>query len=187
MRAAARNCAAAPFDDIGHGTHVAGLIGSSGALSGNLYQGVAPRVSLVGVKVLTSKGIGNTSDVIAAIEHVAVNRARLGVRIINLSLGHAVTMPALLDPLVRVVQYASSLGITVVVAAGNNPAGSENKYGGITSPANAPSALTVGAVSMGNPRPTVTGPTTSSLISALADRRSSTAWRSPISSRPASS
>ena len=149
-------CATTPFDDLGHGTHVAGLIGSSGVLSGNLYQGVAPRVSFVGVKVLNSTGAGNTSDVIAAIEYVAVNRVRLGVRVINLSLGHAITMPAVLDPLVRVVQYASSLGITVVVAAGNNAGGSENKYSGITSPANAPSALTVGASSMGNPRPTAT-------------------------------
>src|SRR5207244_3218534 len=36
-------------------------------------------------------------------------------------------------------------GITVVVASGNNPKGSENTYGGITTPANAPSALTTGA------------------------------------------
>jgi subtilase family protein len=61
-----------------------------------------------------------------------------------------------LDPLVRVVQYASTMGMTVVVAVGNNASGSENRYAGITSPANAPSALSVGAVSMGNPRPTVT-------------------------------
>ena len=38
-----RRCAAAPSDDLGHGTHIAGLIGSSGVLSRDLYQGVAPR------------------------------------------------------------------------------------------------------------------------------------------------
>ena len=42
----------APYDDYGHGTHVAGLIGSSGALSNARFQGVAPAVRLVGLKVL---------------------------------------------------------------------------------------------------------------------------------------
>ena len=37
--------AAAPYDDYGHGTHVAGTIGGSGALSaGNDYRGLAPNV-----------------------------------------------------------------------------------------------------------------------------------------------
>src|SRR5687768_14964557 len=36
---------AVPFDDFGHGTHVAGLIGGSGQLSGAQYQGVAPNVT----------------------------------------------------------------------------------------------------------------------------------------------
>ena len=35
-----------PYDDYGHGTHVAGLIGASGALSSGAYPGVAPNVQL---------------------------------------------------------------------------------------------------------------------------------------------
>ena len=42
----------APYDDFGHGTHVAGLIGSAGVLSNYMYQGVAPAVTFVGLKVL---------------------------------------------------------------------------------------------------------------------------------------
>ena len=39
--------AKAPFDDYGHGTHVAGIIGGSGALSSNgAYHGLAPKVKL---------------------------------------------------------------------------------------------------------------------------------------------
>jgi subtilisin family serine protease len=49
--------ATAPFDDYGHGTHVAGLIGSSGRLSGGEFQGVAPDVHFVGLKVLMAKGM----------------------------------------------------------------------------------------------------------------------------------
>ena len=49
---------AAPYDDYGHGTHVAGLIGSSGAASNYEFQGVAPDVHLVGFKVLDGNGAG---------------------------------------------------------------------------------------------------------------------------------
>ena len=139
------HCAATPSDDLGHGTHVAGLIGSSGALSRNLYQGVAPQVKFVGIKVLKADGSGKTSDVIAAIEFVTKHRQEWGAQvIINLSLGHTIFTPAILDPLVRAVERASAAGIVVVVAAGNNARA--NTYTGITSPANAPSALTTGAV-----------------------------------------
>jgi serine protease AprX len=143
--AAPVSCRAAPFDDFGHGTHVAGLIGSSGQLSNNLYQGVAPGVKFVGVRVLDKAGVGTTSDVIDAIAFVVANRMELGVQIINLSLGHPIFAPAAFDPLVRAVEQASAAGVTVVVAAGNNPK-NRTGYAGIMSPGNAPSAITAGAV-----------------------------------------
>ena len=61
--------AVAPFDDYGHGTHIAGLIGGSGILSNYAVQGIAPAVKLVGLKVLDSTGQGATSDVIAALQY----------------------------------------------------------------------------------------------------------------------
>jgi serine protease AprX len=143
--AAPVSCRVAPFDDFGHGTHIAGLIGSSGQLSNNLYQGVAPGVKFVGLKVLDRAGVGTTSDVIDAMAFVVANRVELGVQIINVSLGHPIFAPAAFDPLVRAVEQASAAGITVVVAAGNNPK-NRTGYAGITSPGNAPSAITAGAV-----------------------------------------
>src|SRR5438552_11755568 len=53
--------ATAPYDDYGHGTHIAGLVGSSGVLSDYAFQGVAPSVRLVGLKVLDGTGAGSTS------------------------------------------------------------------------------------------------------------------------------
>ena len=38
--------AATPVDDYGHGTHIAGLIGSTGKQTGGLWQGIAPTVNL---------------------------------------------------------------------------------------------------------------------------------------------
>lgn len=41
-----------PFDDLGHGTHVSGLIASNGALSNGAYPGVAPRARIISLRVL---------------------------------------------------------------------------------------------------------------------------------------
>jgi hypothetical protein len=146
--------AASPFDDYGHGTHVAGIIGGSGALSKrNEYRGLAPNVKLVVLKVLDHRGAGYTSDVIRAIDFAVENRARYGIAIINLSLGHPIAQPAGADPLVLAVERASRAGIIVVVAAGNlgvNPTTGLPGYAGITSPGNAPSAVTVGAARTGD-------------------------------------
>ena len=49
---------AAPYDDYGHGTHIAALIASSGVLSNYDFQGIAPDVRLVVVKVLDRNGPG---------------------------------------------------------------------------------------------------------------------------------
>jgi serine protease AprX len=155
-----------PYDDYGHGTHVSGLIGGSGAGSqgdaeeiardGNphrikvrVYRGIAPNARIISLKVLDSHGAGLTSDVIEAVEFAVQNRDRLKIDIINLSLGHPVFEPRTTDPLVQAVEAASRAGIVVVAAAGNfgrNPTTGVAGYGGITSPGNAESAITVGAV-----------------------------------------
>ena len=105
-------------------------------------------MSLIGLKVLDSKGAGYTSDVIKAIEFAIANRYALGIDIINLSLGHVPYESAKTDPLVQAVDKASAAGIIVVVAAGNvgiSPVTGRPAYGGILSPGNARSAITVGA------------------------------------------
>src|SRR5262249_28518673 len=130
----------APYDDLGHGTHIAGLIASSGAAPGSMFQGVAPNANLVVFKVLDKNGAGSTSSVIAALEYIVSHRKALGVHIINLSLGKPITAPAKFDPLVQAVQQANAKGLIRVVAAGNDGPG----YASINSPANAPSAITVG-------------------------------------------
>jgi serine protease AprX len=106
-------------DEFGHGTHVAGLIGSNGSSSSGKYSGVAPGVKLLSLKVLDKKGAGKTSDVINALSFVIANRARFGIRVVNLSLGHPIYESAKTDPLVLAVESAVRAGLIVVVAAGN--------------------------------------------------------------------
>ena len=76
-----------PYDDEGHGTHVAGIIAGSGRESGGKYVGVAPQAYLVGVKVLDAKGGGPVSRVVAGVQWVVENKDKYNIRIINLSLG----------------------------------------------------------------------------------------------------
>ena len=138
-----------PYDDFGHGTHVAGLIASSGRRSNGQYAGVAPAASLVGLKVLDAAGSGLTSTVLSAIDYAIANKTKLGIRVINLSLGHVIDEPAATDPLVQAVERAVAAGLVVVVSAGNsgtNPDTGVTGYAGISSPGNAPSAITVGAL-----------------------------------------
>jgi serine protease AprX len=135
-------------DEYGHGTHVAGIIAGVRTATTSLFpSGVAPGAHLVNVKVLGANGAGYTSDVIAGIDWTIANRGRYNIRVINLSLGHAVMEPASTDPLCLAVQRAVAAGIVVVAAAGN--AGQTDTavpiLGGITSPGNSPYAITIGA------------------------------------------
>ena len=134
-----------PNDEYGHGTHVAGLIGANDAN----YMGVAPSVTFVGLKVLSKNGKGLTSSVIAALDFAVANRERFNIKVVNMSLGHPIFSPAADDPLVQAVESAVRAGLIVVVSAGNqgtNPDTGQVGYAGVTSPGNAPSAITVGAV-----------------------------------------
>ena len=139
-------------DPFGHGTHVAGIVGGSTTAAKyvtNQYAGgSAPNVSLVDVRVLGRDGSGLTSDVIAGINWVIAHKSTYKIRVLNISLGHPVTEPAADDPLVQAVENAVAAGITTVVSAGNygqTPNG-VTELGGITSPGNAPDAITVGAI-----------------------------------------
>jgi serine protease AprX len=137
-----------PSDEYGHGTHIAGLIGSSGASSYGRFAGVAPGVKLLALRVLDKRGAGKTSSVIDALEFAVANKKRFGIRVVNLSLGHPIYESAATDPLVQAVEAAVRAGLIVVTAAGNygtNRVTGATGYAGIASPGNAPSAITAGA------------------------------------------
>jgi serine protease AprX len=138
-----------PYDDNGHGTHVAGIIAGDGYDSGGARAGVAPGAHLVSLKVLDGAGRGVISDVIAAFEWAVANRVAHNIRVINLSVGARVTESYTTDPLTLAAKRATDAGIVVVTAAGNlgKKSTGATQYGGITAPGNAPWVLTVGASS----------------------------------------
>ena len=139
----------APYDDYGHGTHVAGIVAGNGHDSHGARAGIAPGAQLMVVKALDGSGRGRVSDVIAALGVVLLNRHALNIRVVNLSLAAGVYESYDLDPLTVAARQVVAAGIVVVAAAGNYGRGPDGRvsYGGITAPGNAPWVLTVGASS----------------------------------------
>ncbi|KAI8801889.1 peptidase S8/S53 domain-containing protein [Cladochytrium replicatum] len=121
-------------DGNGHGTHVAGTVGSK-------TFGVAKKANLIAVRVLNAQGSGSSAGVLQGIEFsIAAAKASRRPSVINMSLGGQGDDPVT----TRALNTANTNGVVVVVAAGN-----ENQDACNTSPANVRSAVTVAAV---NPR-----------------------------------
>jgi serine protease AprX len=139
-------------DEYGHGTFVAGVAAGLGRQTAVDSTGIAPGAPLFDLRVLNEEGVGQVSDVLAAIDWVLYNHKVHNIRVMNLSLASDSTESYLTDPLCRAVRTAVAAGITVVVAAGNYGKTADGKelYGSIASPGNEPSVITVGSVRSGD-------------------------------------
>ncbi|MGN0159888.1 MAG: S8 family peptidase [Lachnospiraceae bacterium] len=112
------------YDDNSHGTHVAGIVGGSGAASKGRYCGIAPGVDLVGVKILGADGKGTTKNALQGINWVIANRYRFHIRVVNISFaGGNMEYVEEEHPLLQAVEELWSRGVVVVTAAGNNGPG----------------------------------------------------------------
>ena len=139
-----------PYDDNGHGSHVAGIIAGNGFDSFGARAGMAPAADIVSLKVLDANGGGYISNVIAALDWVVANKDLYNIRVVNLSIGAPVTESYKTDPLTLAAKRVVDAGVVVVTAAGNlgkNKVTGQVQYGAITAPGNAPWVLTVGAYS----------------------------------------
>ncbi|MEO0470481.1 MAG: S8 family serine peptidase [Bacteroidota bacterium] len=100
-----------PEDMLGHGTHVAGIVGAKD--NGIGIVGVAAGVPVVPVKVLDQQGDGATSNLLMAIDYVKM--WSIPGDVVNISLGTDKS-PAI-DAAIR--SLVSDYGVKVVIAAGN--------------------------------------------------------------------
>lgn len=122
-----------PWDDHGHGTHVAGIIAATDNTAG--VVGAAPGVSLYALKTLAADGSGYQSDFIAALDWCIEQ----GIGIVNYSAGG----PYHWAPMLEACDRARAAGITIVAAAGN-------EAGPLLYPAAYPSVISVGSTGKTN-------------------------------------
>jgi serine protease len=104
-----------------HGTHVAGLVGSS-------RFGIAPESTILPVRVLTEKKgscSAQANDVASGVRFAAAH----GAQIINISLGSTYALTDQARAIPRAVAEASRQGVVVVVAAGNGKTTGADVYG----------------------------------------------------------
>jgi subtilisin family serine protease len=106
---------AAPEDDHGHGTHVAGIIGAK-VNPDNGVRGVASGVRIMPIKAFNREGDGTSEDIVRAIDYAVKN----GAQVINMSFASGNYSRAIHDA----VNIALNKGIAVVAAAGNE----SNRY-----------------------------------------------------------
>jgi subtilisin family serine protease len=105
-----------PWDPVGHGTHVAGIIA---AATGNRagIAGMNSAARILPLRALNAAGHGRSSQIAAAIYYAASH----GARVINLSLGGE----SISDAERRAVAYAARQGAVIVVPAGNGASSTE--------------------------------------------------------------
>ena len=136
------NHKAEPYDDDGHGTHIAGIVSGLASWPDQKEQGKGEgSVNIVAIKALDEDGNGSASDILAAMQWTLNNSRFYNIRVVNLSLGVTAEEDYDNDPLVRGVDVLTRYGLTVVTAAGNS--GPNPKT--ISSPGICRNAITVGA------------------------------------------
>lgn len=119
-----------PYDDNGHGTHIAGTIAAANQMQGMI--GVAPRALIAPVKAFDYNGSAFVSDIILGIEWCVRN----GMDIINMSFGMKTRSKALLGAVTK----AYNSGVIIVASSGN-----DGKFRSVDYPARYPQTISVGA------------------------------------------
>jgi serine protease AprX len=146
-----------PGDDLGHGTHVAGIVAGNSFYrnaadpSYGAYVGIAPDANIIALKVADDDDGATMVDVITALQYTVDHKDELGIKVVNLSMSSDTPGSYLDDPINGAVEFVWHSGIVVVVASGNRgQAADAVQY----PPGNDPYVISVGATDeLGTPDP----------------------------------
>lgn len=142
-----------PYDDNGHGTHVAGLVAGDGTASMGKYRGAAPGCGIIALKVLDRYGTGSQDDVLRALRWIRENRQQYRIRVVNISVGTTCNSKRNHARLLKSVEQLWDEGVVVVTAAGNQGP----RPGSITAPGSSKKVITVGSSDLLEGRSAISG------------------------------
>ena len=142
-----------PYDDNGHGTHVAGLVAGDGTASMGKYRGAAPGCGIISLKVLDRYGTGSQDDVLRALRWIRENRQQYRIRVVNISVGTTCNSKRNHARLLESVERLWDEGVVVVTAAGNQGP----RPGSITAPGSSKKVITVGSSDLLEGRSAISG------------------------------
>lgn len=142
-----------PYDDNGHGTHVAGLVAGDGTASMGKYRGAAPGCGIIALKVLDRYGNGSQDDVLRALRWIREYRQQYRIRVVNISVGTTCNSKRNQARLLESVEQLWDEGVVVVTAAGNQGP----RPGSITAPGSSKKVITVGSSDLLEGRSAISG------------------------------
>ena len=142
-----------PYDDNGHGTHVAGLVAGDGTASMGKYRGAAPGCGIIALKVLDRYGNGSQDDVLRALRWIREYRQQYRIRVVNISVGTTCNSKRNHARLLESVEQLWDEGVVVVTAAGNQGP----RPGSITAPGSSKKVITVGSSDLLEGRSAISG------------------------------
>lgn len=129
-----------PSDLSWHGQMTSVIAAGDGRSSGGKFRGIAWGASLVLVKVSTPRGHIKEADILRGLRWLLDTHRRVGVRVVNISVGGDFVSDDPEHPLHQAVRRLVESGVSVVTAAGNRQAPA------VVPPASAPEAITIGGL-----------------------------------------
>jgi serine protease AprX len=129
------------LDELGHGTHVIGII--NGRDDNDQYVGIAPDARVISVKIENDKGQALESDMLRGLLWVFENHTRYNIKVLNLSLGASTPQSYRFSPIDAAVELLWQQGVTVIASSGNRGTAQGSTW---AAPGNDPFVITVGCL-----------------------------------------
>jgi hypothetical protein len=133
-----------PMDDNGHGTNIAGIIGSSNPAD----PGIDPDVNFIDLKVLNAQNTGTWSNIDQGLQWVIAHKTQYNIVAVNLSIGSGNYSSDSFNLLETDLANLDAMGVFTAVAAGNGYA--PGSLPGLAYPAVDPDVVSVGATWAGS-------------------------------------
>ncbi|GIO35780.1 hypothetical protein J41TS12_06410 [Paenibacillus antibioticophila] len=119
------NGKSSPYDDEGHGTHVASIAAGTGEGDPGIQTGVSPGAALVGVKVLNQHGEGTFNQIYIGLDWIYNHLDTYKINVVNISIGTQASYSNISN-IVNMINKIENAGVPVFVAAGNEGDGYYN-------------------------------------------------------------